>query len=325
MESGRRNKIIVILGPTASGKSDVAIKLAQKFDGEIISADSRQIYRGMDIGTGKVPRDFTGVKSQKSKVKNNEKYFISNRIIHHLIDVADPNEAFNISHFKKLSEKAIEEILQRKKVPIVCGGTGFWIQSIVNNVQFPGVKPDITLRSMLRNKSAEELFEILGKLDLERAENIDAKNKVRLIRAIEICKAIGKVPKPQDTRNKKQETKYEFLEIGIDVPKELLDKKIKKRLEQRFNDGMVQEVENLHNLPTNKGVSWERLEYFGLEYRWIARFLQNKIGFDEMRQKLYYDIIHYAKRQMTWFRKDKRILWLKNYAEIEKAVQKFLH
>lgn len=295
------NKIVIILGPTASGKSDVAIKLAKKFNGEIISADSRQIYRGMDIGSGKVTKE-----EQKMAV-------------HHMLDVADPNEDFNISHFKKLSEKIIEDILKRGKLPIICGGTGFWIKSVVDNVQLPEVKPNKELRNTLRNKSTEELFEMLEKLDSERAENIDAKNKVRLIRAIEICKTLGKVPRLKAT-NQKLKTENEFLQIGIDVPKEILDEKIKKRLGRRFNEGMVEEVQNLNK---NK-VSWERLEYFGLEYRWIARYLQEKISLDEMMNKLYFDIIHYAKRQMTWFKKDKRILWLKDYEEIEKTVKKFI-
>ena len=299
--TSNKNKVIVILGPTASGKSDIAIKLAQKYNGEIISADSRQIYRGMDIGTGKVT-------SAEQKMA-----------VHHMLDVADPNDEFNISHFKKSTEKIIEDILKREKLPIICGGTGFWIKSVVDNVQLPEVKPDKKLRNMLRNKSAEELFDALKKLDPERAKNIDAKNKVRLIRAIEICKVLGTVPKPRTT-NQELRTNLEFLQIGIDVPKEILNEKIKKRLDQRFKGGMIEEV---HNLNKN-GVSWERLEYFGLEYRWIARYLQNKISLSEMKEKLYYDIIHYAKRQMTWFRKDKRILWLKDYAEIEKAVKKFL-
>jgi tRNA dimethylallyltransferase len=296
-----KDKVLVIVGPTASGKSDVAIKLAQKFNGEIISADSRQIYRGMNIGTGKVT-------SAEQKMA-----------VHHILDVADPNDDFNVSHFKKLAEKTIEEILQRKKVPIICGGTGFWIKSVIDNVQLPEVKPDQKLRNMLSNKSTEELFAMLRKLDPERAENIDAKNKVRLIRAIEICNTIGTVPKI-DTKYKIPNTKYNFLQIGIDVPKEILNEKIKKRLQQRFEEGMIEEVQNLNK----NGIAWERLEYFGLEYRWIARYLQNKIPLSEMQKKLYFDIIHYAKRQMTWFKRDKRIHWLKNYTEIEKAAKKVL-
>lgn len=293
-------KITVLLGPTASGKSDVAIKLAQEFNGEIISADSRQVYRGMNIGSGKVTE-------AEQKIA-----------IHHMLDIADPNDEFNVSHFKKSAEKIIKDILKREKLPIICGGTGFWIKAIVDNVQLPEVKPDKKLRNFLSNKSIEELFKMLKKLDPERAENIDPKNKVRLIRAIEICETLGTVPKI--TTDSKESKQYDFLQIGIDVSKEILNEKIKKRLEQRFKEGMIEEVQNLNK----NGVSWERLEYFGLEYRWIARYLQNKVSLLEMKEKLYFDIIHYAKRQMTWFKKDKRILWLKNYREIKKEIIQFL-
>jgi len=314
-------KVIVILGPTASGKSDVAIRLAKKFGGEIISADSRQIYRGMDIGSGKVEADrLAEIPKEFSdrKFYSGSTLYISDGIPHHLIDVADPNDDFNISHFKKLADKAIADILNRGKVPIICGGTGFWIKSIIDNTQLPEVKPDQLLRSMLRNKPAEELFAMLKKLDPERAETIDAKNSVRLIRAIEICRAIGKVPK---IRNQELEIRnQEFLQIGLDIEKDILNKKIKKRLDQRFAQGMIEEVEKLHK----NGVTWERLEYFGLEYRWIAKYLQKKISLEDMQEKLYFDIIHYAKRQMTWFNKDKRIIWLKDYTEIEKALKEFL-
>jgi tRNA dimethylallyltransferase len=292
-------KIIVILGPTASGKSDVAIKLAKKFDGEIISADSRQVYRGMDIGSGKVTE-------AEQKITP-----------HHLLNVANPNEDFNIYHFKKLTEEIIKDILRRKKVPIICGGTGFWIYSIIDDVVLPEVKPDKVLRNMLSNKSNEVLFEELKKLDPERAKNIDAKNKFRLIRAIEICKSLGKVP---NAKYNIPNTRYQFLQIGIDVPREVLNEKIKKRLNFRFNENMIEEIKNLHK----RGISWERLESFGLEYRWIARYLQNKVSLEDMKEKLYFDIIHYAKRQMTWFKRDKRIFWLKNYKEIENAANNFL-
>lgn len=303
-------KIIAICGPTASGKSDVAIRLAKAINGEVVSADSRQIFRGLDIGSGKVPGTFdVGLGT-----------FDSEGIPHHLIDVADPMEDFNVSHFKKEAEKAITNIIERGKIPIICGGTGFWIDSLVNNTALPDVKPDPVLRSMLRNKSAEELFKQLKKLDSVRARNIEVKNKVRLIRAIEICKAIGKVPEIQDTKYGIQNTKYEILQIGLSVPKEILDEKIKKRLVDRFGVGMIEEVENLHK----NGVSWEWLERIGLEYRWIARYLQKKVSLEEMQEKLYFDSIHYAKRQMTWLKRNKNISWLADYSEIEKAVNKFL-
>lgn len=310
-------KIIVILGPTASGKSDAAIKIAQKYNGEIISADSRQVYRGMNIGTGKVMRDI--VTGNSSLVTDNDNVFLSEGIIHHLIDVAEPNEDFNISHFKTQANLAIEDILSRGKLPIICGGTGFWIQAITEDMNLPEVPPNEKLRQELELKTPEELFEKLKKLDPERAETIDFQNKYRLIRALEICQAIGKVPN-QSSVISNQSSKYDFLQIGISIEKEKLHERIKNRLESRFDEGMIEEVKSLNE----NGISWEKLESFGLEYRWLARFLQGKISKEEMNEKLYFDIIHYAKRQMTWFKRNKKIVWLENYKDIESEVEKFI-
>lgn len=299
MES--RGKIVVILGPTASGKSDIAIQLARKFDGEIISADSRQVYRGMDLGTGKV------TKKEQCLAK------------HWMLDIASPSTKYNAARFKKQAEKIIAEILKRGKLPIICGGTGFWIKAVVDDVVFPEVKPDEVLRNKLRNKTEESLFAMLKKLDPERAKNIDSRNKVRLIRAIEICKELGKVP-AHGTLNMEHGT-YDFLQIGINIKKEKLQKRIKTRLEKRLKQGMIKEVKDLH---FKQKVGWKRLESFGLEYRWVAFYLQDKISRKELEEKLYFDIIHYAKRQMTWFRKDKRIKWLKNYSAIQKEVKRLI-
>jgi tRNA dimethylallyltransferase len=294
--------IIVIMGPTASGKSGVAIQLAQKFNGEIISADSRQVYKGLDIGSGKVKRD-----------NNHNATYISEGVIHHLIDVANPMEDFNVSHFKKLAEEKISDILNRGKLPIICGGTGFWIDAVTKNINIPEVPPNPELRKELETKNLEELFLELKKIDPERAENIDSKNKVRLIRAIEICHSIGKVPK-LSTKN----INYNFIQIGIKVERTELNAKIQKRLDERFNEGMIKEVQKLNN----SGISFEWMERIGLEYRWIARFLENKVSLEEMQKLLYFDIIHYAKRQMTWLKRNKEIIWLTNYTDIEKEVEK---
>lgn len=315
-------KIIIITGPTSSGKSDIAIQLAKKFNGEIISADSRQIFQEMDLGTGKVTKDADSPKNE----------YRSEGIIHHLIDVVKPMDDFNVSHFKTLANEAIEKILQKGKLPIICGGTGFWIDSITCNTQIPEVAPNIELRKKLEQKNLDELFSELKLKDPERAKSIDSKNKVRLIRALEICEKLGKVP-IHETCRMRQETKrvkYEFLEIGIDTPREILNEKIKKRLEMRFNQGMIKEVENLHE----RGVSFDWMERVGLEYRWISRYLQGKIELGEMsakggyasgaKEKLYFDIIHYAKRQMTWFKRNKQIIWLNNYRDTEKEVANFL-
>lgn len=291
------NKIIVIAGPTASGKSDVAIRLAQKFDGEVISADSRQIYRHMDIGSGKITP-----KEQKMAK-------------HYMLDVADPMEEWSAGKFKREAEKIIQDILNRGKVPIICGGTGFWIQAIVDNITFPEVKPNRDLREKLEKESTEKLFEKLQKLDPKRASSIDSHNRPRLVRAIEIATELGSVPEA------KSNPKYDALQIAINWPKEKLHERIKIRLDQRFDEGMIQEVQDLHD---KHSVTWQRLDDFGLEYRWISRFLRELISEEEMREKLLQEIKNYAKRQMTWFRKDERIKWLKEYDEIEGRVRKFI-
>ena len=324
-------KIIVILGPTSSGKSDVAIKLAKKFDGEIISADSRQIYRGMDIGTGKIepdqpgeiPRKFMNNKFCSRSHRN--KIFFSEGIPHYMLDIINPKTDFTAAQFKKKAEKIIVDILKRGKLPIICGGTGFWIKSLVDNVNYPEVEPNKVLRSRLRNKSTEDLFEMLKKLDPTRAKDIDSKNPVRLIRAIEICKKLGKVPAfPPATSPFKGEGwgGVKFLQIGIYQPKEELHKKIKTRLKKRFANGMIAEVEKLH---VKDKISWKKLESFGLGYKLIPQYLRGEIkDEEELLEKVYLAEKNYAKRQMTWFQRDKRIKWLKDYNKIEKEVGKFL-
>ncbi|MFA6047999.1 MAG: tRNA (adenosine(37)-N6)-dimethylallyltransferase MiaA [Parcubacteria group bacterium] len=329
------NKIIVILGSTSSGKSDVAIRLAKKFNGEIISADSRQIYRGLDIGTGKI------TKAEQKLAK------------HYMIDIVSPRTNYNAAKFKKDAEKIIKDILKRGKLPIICGGTGFWIKAIVDNVIYPEVKPDWKLRNYLRNYSAEKLFTMLKKLDPQRAKSIDAKNKVRLIRAIEICKTLGKVPSPHSTssndplpkgeggrRNsssplgrgcrvfatgegsKLKPRNYNFLQIGINLPKEKLHQNIEKRLRKRFAKGMIREVENLHS---KEKLSWKKIESFGLGYFLIPKYLRGEIATkEELFQKILRAEKDYAKRQMTWFRKDTRIKWIDEYKKTESEINKFL-
>jgi tRNA dimethylallyltransferase len=338
------NKIIVILGPTSSGKSDIAIMLAKKFNGEIISADSRQIFRGMDIGTGKV----IGSLASKGKLS----FLLSEDIPHYMIDIVSPRTEYNVAKFKRQAEKIIADILQRGKLPIICGGTGFWIQAIVDDVNFPAVLPDWTLRNRLEKLSTEKLFTMLRKFDSTRAKNIDSKNKVRLIRSIEICRAIGKVPalichsdhsgaERRNLRakaNSKQllmdtdfsttlrfarddKRKYDFLQIGLKLPREKLYASIEKRVLARFKQGMIDEVKNLHE----HGLSWKKIQSFGLAYFWIPLFLRNKISKEYLFEKVIQVEKNYAKKQTTWFKRDKRIQWLENYSEIEKAAREFLN
>jgi tRNA dimethylallyltransferase len=291
-------KIIVILGPTASGKSDLAVELAQKFKGEVISADSRQVYTGLNIGTGKIT---------KKEMKG---------IPHHLLDVVSPKQTFTAHDFKDLAEKAIEEIIQNKKTPIICGGTGFYIQALVDNYLLPEVPPNKALRAELKKKTPQELFLMLAQLDLRRAATIDANNPHRLMRAIEIAKHLGNVP--EIIKN----PKYDVLQIGIETDDAVLKEKIQTRLLARLKKGMIAEAKKIHA----SGVSWKRMEELGLEYRYLARFLQNKITKQELVEQLGTEIWHYAKRQKTWFKRDERIKWfpLSHKKKIEKEIRKFL-
>lgn len=294
-------KILVVLGPTATGKSNLAVKLAKKFHGEIISADSRQVYQGMDLGSGKITK----------------KEMLS--IPHHLLDVTKPKNIFSVGRFKKLAEKKIQEIVERNHLPIICGGTGFYIDTLVQGLQYPEVKINKKLREKLEKLSLEKLIEILKKLDPNRAKNIDSKNKVRLIRAIEIAKSLGKVPKVESRQL------YDPIYIGLDLSDLELKQHIAIRLETRLKAGMVREVACLHQ----QGVSYRRLESFGLEYKNCALFLQNKISRKQLSENILKESFQFAKRQRTWFKRNKKIRWFNpkqkaNIKIIEKEIQKFL-
>lgn len=273
----QKPKVYVVCGPTATGKSDYAVELAQRIGGEVISADSRQVYRGMDLGTGKIT---------KEEMKD---------IPHHLLDVADPRvDTFSVHDFQTLATAEIEEILERGNVPIICGGTGFFISSIVDGIILPEAPRNENLRKELEEKTTEDLFNILKKMDPKRAESVDSKNRNRIIRSIEIASELGEVPEI-----KKRPSHYDFEIIYLDKPDEELKKRIEKRLLSRLDAGMIEEVERLHD----GGVSWEKLESFGLEYKYISEFLQGKISKEEMIELLKTKIWQYAKRQRTWFKK----------------------
>ncbi len=306
-------KILVVLGPTASGKSELAVKLAKKFDGEIISADSRQVYKGLDIGSGKVPKDKSEIRNQnyhtcgKSPEKRqfkSQNYFHKG-IEHHLLDVASPKRTFTAAQYQKLAKKALQKILKKGKIPIICGGAGFYIDALIYDYQLPAVPPQPRLRKQLEKKSTEELFKKLRKLDPQRAKKIDKHNRRRLIRALEIVLTTKKPIKIlRQAQGKK--SKYDFLKIGIKKSAEELKKLINKRLLKRLKQGMVVEVKKLRQ----SGVSWKRLDDLGLEYRYVSRYLQRLITKKEMLEILYGEIYRYAKRQMTWFKRDQKTIWI---------------
>ncbi len=306
-----KSKIIVILGQTSTGKSDFAVHIAKEFKGEIVSADSRQVYKGMNLGSGKITKkEMRGVP-------------------HYLLDVVTPHKVFSVSDYKKIADKKIKEILKHKNIPIICGGTGFYIDTLINGVNYPKVPPNKKLREELYQLDAIALTWYLEKLDPKRAKNIDKNNKIRLIRAIEITKALGKVP-PLSPRTVLGESGYDVIKIGLALPDEILKEKIKARLLFRIKKGMIQEIKSLHE----KGkISWKRLESLGLEYKYGALYLQKiknlptpklQQAKKEMIEKIITETWHYAKRQKTWFKRDKSIIWI-NPLEIHeqaKAVKK---
>lgn len=278
----QKPKIIAVVGPTSSGKTGLAIEIAKQVGGEIISTDSRQIYRGLDIGAGKVT---------KTEMRG---------VPHHLLDVADPKRTMSVVQYERLATRAVQDILKRGKVPILCGGTGLYVDAILTKESFPAVPPNAKLRSQLAKLSVGELFEKLKKLDSVRAQNIDAKNPHRLIRAIEIATALGSVPIRTSA-----ESPYDNLTVGLTLPREELQNRIHIRLAARIRRGIVAEAKRLH---TN-GLSWKRMEELGLDYRALAQFLQNKITKQELIHTIEKENWLYAKRQMVWFKRNKNIRW----------------
>ena len=274
-------KVLVILGPTSSGKSALAVQLARTFNGEVISADSRQVYRGLTIGTGKI---------SKSEMKG---------VPHHLLDVTSPKRKFSADDYLKRGRAAIEDISSRGKLPIVAGGTGFYIDALVGRIVLPNVPPNPSFRHLHNNSTTVELLCMLEKVDSERARTIEPDNKRRIIRALEIAHALGKNPVPKSIIG------YDVLWVGIAPPMKELEKKITTRLLARMKHGMVTEAKRLHA----GGLSYKRMEELGLEYRSLARLLQGTITRKQMIEELNRAIRKYAKRQITYWKRNKDIQW----------------
>lgn len=295
----KKPKILVIVGPTASGKTSLSIALAQKYAGEIVSADSRQVYKGLDLGTGKVTtEEMCGIP-------------------HHLLDVTNPMETYTVADYVRDGHIAISSILSQNKLPIIIGGTFFYIDALLGRVSTPYVQPNEKLRTLLEEKTTETLSAELIAKDPQRASSVDKHNRRRLIRALEIIDALGHVPAPVET-----ESPYETLILGIDVPKESLYERIDERIQARITLGMIEEVKSLH---TN-GIPYKRMEDLGIEYKYIARFLQGQLTEDTLIEQLNIKSRQYAKRQMTWLKRDRSIIWINptDMATIEHKIESFL-
>ncbi|TRZ77983.1 tRNA (adenosine(37)-N6)-dimethylallyltransferase MiaA [bacterium] len=308
--SNTKKPLVVILGPTASGKTGWAMKLCQKFStqggGEIVSADSRQIYRGMDIGTAK---------TRELGIKNTE-LRIDDGINQHLVDIVDPDESFTLSDYKKLAIEKINDIHDRGKVPFLVGGTGLYISAIVDNLDIPEVAPDKKLRAELEKKSTQDLQTELKNLDPISYEKIDLNNRRRLIRAIEVCEITGE---PFSSLRKKGEPLFNVLQIGIHTDKKVLDGKINRRVDEMIANGLVDEVKKLSTKYSSDLPSMSGIGYAELNVHFNAHLtLEQAIDLIKVHTR------QYAKKQMTWFRRDDRIRWISDYDEAELLVKRHL-
>lgn len=296
-----RSPLIVVLGATASGKSALGIALAQHFHGEIVSADSRQVYRGMDIGTAKVTPQERAL------------------VPHHLLDVADPREIYTVSRFQQQAIEAIDDMLARGYQPLLVGGSPHYIQSVVDHLILPHIAPDYALRTQLEARPLAELVAQLEELDPQSAASIDRNNPRRVIRALEVCLISGK---PFSQQRGVATSPYRSLLLGVSWSRDVLYQRIDARVDERMRQGMVQEVRDL----LEQGISHDRLEAFGLEYRFISRWLRGEFtNKAEMVTRLKYAIHDFTRRQLTWFRKDSRIVWLEgnDVEQARKEVERF--
>lgn len=272
-------KLIVIVGTNASGKSGLGVELAREYGGEIVSADSRQVYAGMNLGSGKITsEEMRGVP-------------------HHLLDVRRPGEFFSMADFQALAYEAIDGILDRGRLPFLVGGTGLYVASVTEGYVLSEQKPDPVLRAELETRSTLELYEMLKARVPET--DVDPKNRHRVMRMLEKLAAGDEGPAPRQPR-------YETLKLGVTWPREELKRRIDERLERRLKEGMTEEVRAL----LEEGVSEEFLVKLGLEYKYLTWYLTGRMEYEQMKEELGLAIKRFAKRQMTWFRKDPEIVWL---------------
>ena len=293
----KKAALVVILGPTASGKSALGIALAQHFNGEIVSADSRQVYRGMDIGTAKVTH------AEQALVP------------HHLLDIADAQNIYTVAQFQHDAIAAINDILARGRQPFLVGGSAHYIQAVVDNLDIPHVPPQPKLRMELEARPLADLLAQLEALDPQNAATIDRNNPRRIQRALEVCLITGK---PFSEQRSMSRPLYDCLLLGIQWPRDILYKRIDMRIDERMGQGLVQEVDTL----LASGLRHERLDAMGLEYRFVSRWLRGEFADEaEMIQRLKYATHDFVRRQLTWFRKDQRIQWIDGGDNMEQEAE----
>lgn len=302
-------KVIYIVGPTASGKTTLSVLLSKIFNGEIVNADSRQVYMEMDIATAKPKRDV-------KKEKNNE--YIFQGSVHHLMDFVKPSERFTLSDYKEKANLVIHDILSRGKLPIVVGGTGLYIWSLVDNLDIPKVEPNSKLRKGFNGKTLDELVKLLSNIDPETVKKIDLKNRRRVLRALEVAISSGESFVAQTT---KSNPLYDSLQIGLKCNREKLYQTINSRIDQQMLDGLLEETKKL-----SKKYPWDLPSMSSIGYKQIGNFLRNETSLEEAIEIFKRDTRRYAKRQETWFKRDKRIVWISpdDLIGTKKLITKFL-
>ena len=287
-----KDKVIVIVGPTASGKTTLSIELAKKINGEIISADSMQIYKDMDIGTAKVTEEE------------------ANGIKHYLVDFVSPEQRYTVSDFKRDSENAIQEIINNNKIPIVVGGTGLYINSLIYGIEYQDMNFDEEYRNKLIKVSETEdglktLYEEANKIDPNAMKKIEYTDKKRIIRVLEIYKATGKTKTELEILSKAKGIKYDFKVFGITMDRKVLYDRINKRVDLMIESGLIEEVKDILDKYKKFPTAMQ-----ALGYKEVIDFFDGKCSKDEMIEKIKQESRRYAKRQLTWFRRNKEIMWL---------------
>lgn len=312
-------KVIAILGPTASGKTALGIEIAKRFGGEVISVDSRMVYKGMDIGTAKPEGVMGGVPRPRGDIGTlfgEDKTRIVENVPHWGIDLVEPDEEYSVAEFKTYAEKKIAEIVKRKHVPILVGGTGLWLSAVIDNLDLSSTPSDDALREQLEEKSLSDLFHEYKQLDPIGAEQIDRDNKRRVVRALEVSILTGKPFSQLQTRGV---SKYDTLQIGITVDREVLNERINDRVDEMIAKELVTEVRSLKE---KFGCMIESMT--GIGYRQVCEFLEGRSSLKDAIEEIKKDTRHYAKRQMTWFKRDERIQWVTNANEAIALVKIFL-
>ena len=299
-------KVISIVGPTASGKTSLSIELAKKINGEIISCDSMQIYKDMNIGSAKpTVEEMQGIE-------------------HYMIDIISPEEKYSVAQYKKDAEQSIEKVLAKGKIPIIVGGTGLYLNSLIYGIEYIDTKIDEEYRKTLENvaKTEEGLKKLYDKaleIDPEAMEIISSNDKKRIIRVLEIYHSTGKTKTQIVAESRKHRVKYDYIVFAINMDREKLYERINKRVEIMLENGLIGEVNNLTKKYNKFPTAMQ-----GLGYKEVVEYLENKISKDEMIEKIKQETRRYAKRQLTWFRKNKEIIWLDGLKTAEENVKKIL-